>query len=184
MLNKILSVSNKQLDLIDASSGMNIINHRKELICSASSVEHYKLLAYISTLFNKQTLFDIGTHDGLSALALSYNKAINVKSYDINRTKISYNYTEKINIKYIIGNALKDEDLKKSPFIFLDTKHDGIFENQLYNHLIKIDYKGLLMLDDIILNDAMRKFWNDIKHDKYDLIKKGHWSGTGLVNFR
>ena len=35
--------------------------------------QHYNLLAYISTLYNGIDIFDIGTHRGSSALALSYN---------------------------------------------------------------------------------------------------------------
>ena len=35
--------------------------------------EHYRMLAYLSTLFNHQHLIDIGTHTGLSAFVLAYN---------------------------------------------------------------------------------------------------------------
>ena len=45
--------------------------------------EHYKLLAYFSTLFNNQTLLDIGTYKGCSALALAFNENNNVKSFDL-----------------------------------------------------------------------------------------------------
>ena len=40
------------------------------------------------------------------------------------------------------------------------------------------------MLDDIKLNDEMRDFWSNIKEEKWDITSKGHWSGTGLVNFK
>jgi len=177
MLNKILNVTNKELDSININFKIDNIDNYFYL---ESGREHYRLLMYISTLFDRQTLFDIGTYTGLSALALSYNKNIRVKSYDIRRTNIN----KKWNIKYIIGNILQDKNLRYSPFILLDTEHDGIFENEFYNHLIKIGYKGLLMLDDIFLNDEMREFWNGIKRDKYDLTNKGHFTGTGLINFK
>ena len=49
--------------------------------------EHYRLLAYLSTLFNDQILFDVGTLKGYSALALSYNRANKIVSYDIEDLK-------------------------------------------------------------------------------------------------
>lgn len=175
MLNKILSVTNKELNSINIPF-KNIDNY----FHFESGREHYRLLMYISTLFYKQTLYDIGTYTGLSALALSCNKNIRVKSYDIRKNSIK----KKLNIKFIIGDVLKDGGLKYTPFILLDTEHDGIFENEFYNHLIKISYKGLLMLDDIFLNDEMREFYYQIKQEKYDLTYKGHFTGTGLINFK
>ena len=45
--------------------------------------EHYKLLAYLSTLFNNELLIDLGTYRGLSALAMSYNQKNKVFTFDI-----------------------------------------------------------------------------------------------------
>ena len=45
--------------------------------------EHYKLLAYLSSFFNNETIVDIGTYRGLSALALSYNSSNKIITYDI-----------------------------------------------------------------------------------------------------
>ena len=44
-------------------------------------------------------------------------------------------------------------------------------------------FKGLLFLDDIYLNDAMRIFWDSITEPKYDLTSVGHFSGNGIVDF-
>ena len=55
--------------------------------------QHYRLLSYLSTLFNNSDIFDIGTHRGSSAMALSYNPTNKVYSFDIeNRSK---NYENK-----------------------------------------------------------------------------------------
>ncbi len=45
--------------------------------------EHHQLLAYLSTMFEGRTIFDIGTHLGDSAHALSYNKSNQVHSFDV-----------------------------------------------------------------------------------------------------
>ena len=49
--------------------------------------------------------------------------------------------------------------------------------------LKKIGYKGLVLLDDIKLNEQMKYFWNDISEEKLDISDYGHWSGTGIFNF-
>lgn len=145
--------------------------------------EHYRLIAYLATLFDNTALFDIGTNLGYSALALSYNPSNTVVSYDIVECK-ELGCREELNkIEYCLGDARQDPRLLKSPFIMLDTNHDGQFEKELYDHLLKNGYKGLLFLDDIHLNIPMRKFWHSISMPKEDISDLGHWSGSGLVDF-
>ena len=62
-----------------------------------------------------------------------------------------------------------------------DTDHNGIHEKLFYDWLIKINYKGLLLFDDIHLNNEMRTFWNNIIHKKEDISHIGHITGTGVV---
>lgn len=146
--------------------------------------EHYRLLAHLSTLCNDQVIFDVGTLKGYSALALSYNRANKVISYDIEDHK-ELDYPEELNnIEYHIGNVLEDPRLLSAPMILLDTFHDGTFEAEFYQHLKTHNYKGLLVLDDIHLNEPMRRFWQGIREPKEDVTDLGHWSGTGLVDFR
>ena len=83
-----------------------------------------------------------------------------------------------------VKDALEDrEALLTAPLILLDTAHDGVFEQQIYDMLDAAGYEGLLLLDDIYLNDAMQDFWHRIGRETYDLTPIGHWSGTGLVRF-
>jgi hypothetical protein len=145
--------------------------------------EHYRLIAYLSTLFDHSHIFDIGTNLGYSALALSYHHSNKIISYDIVECKDLNHAEELSNIEYLIGDILKDERLLGAPLIMLDTNHDGIFENKLYNYLKANNYKGLLFLDDIHINQPMRHFWNSISTAKDDITDLGHWSGSGLVDF-
>ena len=143
--------------------------------------EHYKLLAYFSTKYNNSVLYDIGTYKGCSALALSFNKNNTVKSYDIgNFRKLT---KHKTNVEWVIGDFL-NEDPKKiqnSPFIMLDIDHTGKTERAILDFLVKINWHGILMLDDIHLNQEMEDFWSTIKFSKKDITSFGHYSGTGLV---
>jgi hypothetical protein len=144
--------------------------------------EHYKLLAHLSTCWNDATLIDLGTDKGCSALALSYNRLNRVISYDIEDRKPSP--IDLPNIEFRVKDARDDrQDFLAAPLIVLDTAHDGMFEQQMYDMLYSADYEGLLLLDDIHLNTAMLDFWNGIGLEKFDLTSIGHYSGTGLVHF-
>jgi hypothetical protein len=77
------------------------------------------------------------------------------------------------------------EKILKSPLIFLDIDpHEGIMEYEFYMWLREINYKGLLLLDDIWYFKGMRDhLWYRIMDTKWDLTDLGHWSGSGLVDF-
>lgn len=158
-------------------------NQYREFFLNTKFEEHYQLLAYLSTRCHDTTLFDIGTLKGYSALALSFNKANKVISYDVADYKELAHPESIVNIEYRIGNALDAPELLSSAMILLDTEHDGTYESQVYAFLKDNHYKGLLVLDDIHLNAEMKNFWHSIDLPKEDLTDIGHWSGTGLVDF-
>lgn len=189
IVNKILSVSNSELNTLNTlyinqySDKLNNfeLQHNPYYFHIESGKEHYRLLMYISTLCDNEIIFDVGTNKCMSAIALSYNKLNKVKTFDI--VKLLPENPNIENIEYILGDSTKDIDLEKCPIIFLDVDHDGIYEDIFYDHLKSINWKGILILDDIHLNDPMKNFWNRIEEKKYDITSIGHWSGTGLVIF-
>jgi hypothetical protein len=206
ILNSILNVDTITLNSIDTSfireitpiigNGLtkyeienNVINKETDdYYHQESGREHYRLLLFISSLLNREIIFDVGTNYALSAISLSRNLENKVFSYDI-IDKFDQNFKENKlnfdNLEFIIGDCREDKRLHECSFIFFDAEHDGIFENQFYNHLVSINWKGLLLLDDIHLNSPMSSFWNNInQQDKYDLTNKGHWTGTGIVHFK
>ena len=63
----------------------------------------------------------------------------------------------------------------------LDTYHDGEFEQEFADYLTEINYKGLVMFDDIHLNSEMSNFWDGLENEKYDLTDIGHHTGTGIA---
>lgn len=183
IIEKILNVTNEELNSL-VTDNINSYDMHFDTSCyhSTSGHEHYRLLIYISTLFNGDVLFDVGTNACRSAMALSYNVKNNVKSFDV--LQIMPVNPSIPNVEFIIGDCTKNENIYKTPLIFLDVNHDGIYENLLYNFLKSVNWKGVLVLDDINLNDEMRDFWRNIKEEKWDITSKGHWSGTGIVNFK
>lgn len=172
------------LDLTQLSNLIKNNEHRGYFLEKAG-VEHYKLIAYMSTMFENSNLIDIGTYKGNSSLAMSYNSSNKVHSFDLNELKDLHGLP--INVTYYIDDVLGEtyrDLILSSPFISLDTFHDGTFEKQFHLYLRENNYIGYLLLDDIKLNNEMKEYWNWIEEEKYDVSNFGHWSGTGLVIFK
>lgn len=154
-----------------------------------AGVEHYKLLAFLSQQCPEgSTVIDIGTHVGYSALAMAYPDHVNVVSYDLydhfsqKQMKNAYDYP---NITFKIANCVNDvETLLKAPLIMLDVDpHDGIQEKEIIELLMKHNYKGVVVCDDILKNQEMKDFWSWVPLKKLDVTQYGHWSGTGIIVF-
>jgi predicted O-methyltransferase YrrM len=153
---------------------------------SADSQHHYKLLSYIAEQKDNQLIYELGTHWGLGSVALSTNNTNRIITYDItDRTHINL----PTNIEQRVGNIFnlgQEDELLNADIIFLDTAHEGPFENLVYQHLKLMKWKGILILDDINFNKPMREFWDSIDITKYDVTEIGHRehnTGTGIVDF-
>jgi hypothetical protein len=180
-------ITNKELDEIDLTKISNFINslEYQNYFISKSGIDHYRLLSFISLNENDINILDIGSLKGCSALAFSINPNNNVTSFNI-INELDLNFIPN-NINFIIDNVINgnyDDLIMNSKYIMLDTFHDASFEKEFLNHLIKLNYKGFLLLDDIYLNDEMKIFWSSMKLEKYDISKIGHVTGTGLVSFK
>jgi hypothetical protein len=148
--------------------------------------EHYRLLALLGTWFEGRRLYDIGTGGGHSAVALSWNKANRVISYDVANSRVTVNESSLASVEFRIGDCTKDAQLPTAALVFLDASpHDGLFERELYDRLVAGGFQGLLVLDDMNSPQfpGMRQFWLAIDKPKIELTPYGHHSGTGLVNF-
>ena len=152
--------------------------------------QHYRLLSYLAAQFNGQTILDIGTHKGSSALALSTNPTNQVISFDIQRKVPLYDLP---NVSFELAN-LWDPVVRRfweptilgAAMIVMDIDpHDGPMELEFYKWLKEKDYKGLLVCDDIWYFKGMRdNFWFHIPTEhKLDITPLGHWSGTGIIAF-
>jgi len=170
-----------KFDLTEIAELQSDLQYKKYLL-EGAGVEHYKLLAYLASLFPDQYVMDIGTHFGNSSLALAMPGTINVISYDI----ADYRKLKRLPKKviYRVGDFREDEHTLKCPFIFIDVDpHDGIQEKAFHEFFLENNYKGMVFWDDINANDAMKEWWNSITTTKYDLTAIGHWSGTGMIDY-
>jgi hypothetical protein len=183
MKNFFENITNEELDLLNMDRYSIIDNEEyQNYYKEKSSKEHYRLLTLLSNKFDNEIFVDVGTLKGCSVLALSTNKNNKVYSFNLHN---EFQLKENIdNVEFIIDditNGKYDNILTSSKVILLDTFHDGGFERKFLEYLNKINYKGVLILDDIFLNQNMIDFWNEINIEKLDITNIGHITGTGVV---
>lgn len=170
--------TNQELDKID----MNIFEDYVDefyfpYFSQKSGQEHYRLLKWFGENVNGP-IVDIGTHRGMSALALSGMKR-NIITYDI------IDHVKKPNpwTTYVVKNPIEDIiSISKANLIVYDTSHNGKDEREFFNALSGTNFRGIIIFDDIHLNVEMENFWKDLIYpDKYDITSIGHGSGTGCI---
>jgi predicted O-methyltransferase YrrM len=161
--------------------------------------EHYRLLAALVKLLQPRRIIEIGTFRGLSALALKKFLPANgeITTFDIvpwQSIPDTFLRAEDFDgrLRQEIGD-LSDQNcfethrrlFEEAELIFLDGPKDGIFEPKLLREFeaAPFRYRVLLVFDDIRFWN-MLALWHSIARPKLDLRSFGHWSGTGLVEWR
>lgn len=190
-MTKLIELKKESIDSTDMEFGRKYVSWQtknSDFFYEDSGKEHYKLLAYLSHVIDEPYYVDIGTYYGFSAVALSANEKSNVTTYDVCDwvpDEETNTVKTKKNVSCKIMNCINDiEFIMKTNLVVLDIDpHDGDEETRILDALRKNGYKGIVVLDDIMLNEDMKAFWNAIPEKKYDVTKLGHWSGTGIVVF-
>jgi hypothetical protein len=152
--------------------------------------QHYKLLSYLASLYKDRDIFDIRTHRGLSALALSNGSSTNhIYSFDLQhqgRPSIANASYHTDDLMTVTGRAVWQEKLLGSAFIFLDIgDHKGTQEYDLYLWLKENNYQGFVICVNIWYFKEMRdNFWYKIPAEhKVDVTDMAYWPGTGILRF-
>lgn len=161
--------------------------------------EHYRLLAALVKIERPKLVVEIGTSQGLSALAMKkfLPREGEVATFDIVPwQKISDTYLTEADfadgrLTHWVGDlsdplafTRHSALLERADFIFADAPKDGKFEPLFLKNLEKLQFKQptILILDDIRVW-KMLATWRQVVRPKLDLTSFGHWSGTGLVDY-
>jgi predicted O-methyltransferase YrrM len=161
--------------------------------------EHYRLLAALARVLEAETVVEIGTATGLSALALlaGVPPAGRVVTFDL----VAWNeypgtvlrgedfadgrLTQHLDDLSTPGGLAKHGDLLAGAgLIFVDAAKDGKQEQRFLDLFETIPFRRqpILVFDDI-RQWRMLRIWREVRRPKLDLTSFGHWSGTGLVDF-
>lgn len=166
---------------IDLSEQYKRINSRGiDFFNAEPGIEHYKLLAWISTQYSGKHLTEIGTLDGCGCLAMTFNSENTITTYDIGFYDNFCSAPGNLQRKLVTDESYW-VDVMRSPIIFYDASHDGTQEREFLDELVKRGWKGLIVWDDIHLSDPMEKFWQSVTQRKADWTDIGHAVGTGLT---
>jgi hypothetical protein len=152
--------------------------------------EHYKLIAYLAAQCPSSfRILDIGTATGASALAASI-VGNPVVSYDTMGRPL-FEVTTRPNIKFVkamdpylhVSHMASGKPPCRMAILDVDP-HDGIKEARYLQAFESSGFHGgIVLCDDIAVNDAMKAWWESIEQPKYDVTKYGHFTGSGIVSF-
>jgi hypothetical protein len=161
--------------------------------------EHYKLLAGFVLVMQPTVVIDIGTFNGLSALALKQHLPENGKvvTFDIMPWNVlpdtalrPFDFEDGRLTQFVEDLAdpaivRKHKPLLESAqLIFMDGPHDGVTEERMIANFRLLNFVSspILVFDDIRLWSLL-KFWRELPFPKLDLTSFGHWSGTGIAEW-
>ena len=161
--------------------------------------EHYKLLAALLQEIKPSVVIEVGTFQGLSALALKEHlpPGGRLHTFDIipwqdieGSALVAADFADG-RLRQELGD-LADPDvfrkhtplLQSAEFIFIDGPKNVVFEQKLIAAMdaIALPKRPIVMFDDVRLWN-MLAIWRGIRHPKLDVTSFGHWSGTGLVHW-
>lgn len=159
--------------------------------------EHYRLLAGMVQSLQPQTVIEVGTFQGLSALALKkfLPPGGQVVTFDLGPwAEVPGTYLRPEDfadgrLRQVTGDLgnretafLHRELLQRADLIFMDAAKDGHLETRLLENFraIGLPKNPWLVFDDIRVWNMLAT-WRSISQPKLDLTSFGHWSGTGIV---
>lgn len=162
--------------------------------------EHYRLLAGLVRVAQPRTVVEIGTGAGWSALAILTElpaggrlvtfDLVDWQAYAGGALRQSDfadgRLTQKLaDLSEPAHLAASSELLQSAELIVVDGPKDGRFEPAFVAALERLGLPGapLVFFDDTRFI-TMLGLWRSLAHPKLDLTSFGHWSGSGLVDWR
>lgn len=158
--------------------------------------EHYRLLAACVEHLKPRLVVEIGTFNGLSALAMKSRLPAGgrVVTYDIapwttfrGTALMAEDFDGQLEQR--LGDlsepdffAAQVDTLDAADLVLLDGPKDGRFEPTFLERYLPIfDGRDTVLVIDDTRFINMIQLWRDLPYPKLDITSFGHWTGTGLV---
>ncbi len=161
--------------------------------------EHYKFLAGLVRVMKPRVVIEIGTYQGLGALALARRlppggavhtfdivpwqtiQGQTMRTEDIDSGRIVPHQDDLVSAAGFERNRAL---LESSTLLFVDAAKDGVMERVLLDRFESLRFRepAIVVFDDTRLWN-MLDIWRDVKRPKLDATSFGHWSGTGLIDW-
>ena len=157
-------------------------------------------MAGLVQVLQPKLVLDLGTAAGGSALAMKTTLPQDAKivSFDIvdwrdapERVLEGTDFSDGRLVQHVADlsdRSVLDQHralFEQADLMFIDLAKDGAMEQRLIDHFEMLTFQRnpLLVFDDVRLWN-MLKIWRDIRRPKLDLTSFGHWTGTGLVDWK
>jgi predicted O-methyltransferase YrrM len=180
-----------QLDLTHLAHFLQWNPAYQQYFLQDAGKEPYKLIAYLSKTIGGVAV-DMGTLYGSSALALSYNEQTQVMTLDTKRqipdAQDLVTPVKRPNVRMIVASCQTLlPHAAKANLVLLDIDAHLTTEiKKVIHELAYYRFKGILVLDNIHLNDDMKSLWIDVGKElnnckTIDATTLGHHTGTGII---
>lgn len=182
-----------QIDLTHLAHFLQWNPSYQQYFLQEAGKEPYKLIAFLSKIIGGVAV-DMGTLYGSSALALSYNEQVQVMTLDTKRhipdTQDLVTPLKRPNVRMIVTSCQAVlPHVAKADLVLLDIDTHLTKEiKKIIHELAYYGFKGVLVLDNINLNDDMKLLWKDVGEEltsckTVDATLLGHHTGTGIITY-
>ena len=140
---------------------------------------YYSFLYLVSREFKPKVTVEIGTSWGFGVTHLALGSpegmvyTIDSSLEFANIFTSSTYYHELNNVKVILGDSsevVSRFENNSVDLLFIDGDHTYVGAKEDYgNYFPKVREGGIILIDDIDFTDDMRRFWEEIKEDKFDV---------------
>lgn len=181
---------NDILDLAQKVAGGHIADGRSErlraMTTGAPTTELYnRFLFLLAGILRPGHVVETGTDRGRSGAHLAEgspeSKIVSIDIDPVCTQQLAA--LELPNVEAVTGNSLDVAnrfDTQSIDLLFLDSLHEyAHMKLELDAFFPKVRTDGFVLIDDIVLNPGMDRFWSEIGHPKRDLSML-HFSGFGV----
>ena len=184
---------------IDLSSIASLFTPEKATYINLWPGEQYKLLAAMVDILKPKLVVEIGTAAGGSCLTMKkfLPEEGKIVTYDVipwqdyPNTGLKPELFDSRLEQRVLDLSMPEQAasqitlLQEADFIFVDAAKDGAMEQSFCDLFERINFvKPPIIFFDDIRFVTMVGIWRKIRHPKMDLTSFGHWSGTGIVDWR